>query len=378
MDLRPIRLSAEDIERVKPFIQARKVYYQPFIFSDDLEVGEGLAFSRRLYSHDYKPAVHWPDGPEELASILVRGDQLADFRAANGMLRRIYDHMVDFLCTGLGEAKGRTFAEFGCNTGYFLHALAQRGAAGCTGYDFTDNRDVFAWFNEVLGTNSAFLQAEWDSLTHLPRYADMAEADVVMSIAVTCHLADPVHHLTYLASRAREALFLWVPYNGRDDLSISFGTPGVFPGQLAWPLSFDNEVRPSLPLIEQCLRSCGFERLVRMPPPAELGDWSGWFESQVGILAFRTDRPATAYTGGRVRRPPQPGIPDAAHPPDPAGPPHLVFRGATHNIVHYRGRYLGVPIALGQVEVDKMDDPTAQGLVVADRLEALIERLGPG
>src|SRR5262249_46520551 len=139
-----------------------------------------------------------------------------------------------------------SFAEVGCNTGYFLYGLALRGARRCVGLDYTPNADVFAWFNEALGTRCEFRFAEWDSLRHRLNYAALPRVDVGLSIGVTCHLADPLHHLAYLCDHSRRAVFVWCPVTRDDGLTVTFGEPNRYPESLAWPLSFDNDVRPSV------------------------------------------------------------------------------------------------------------------------------------
>ena len=380
MDLRSLRLSPRQLDHVRQFIVERKVYYQPFVFADDLEVGEGLAFHEQVFSHDRKPAVYWPGGPDELRTILTVDRDLPAFREANQNLRRIYDHIVEFVCKAFDSKLGKLdFAEFGCNNGYFLHSLMRRGARRCIGFDFTDNSAVFNWFNEVLGTHAEFSVAEWDSWLHTVRYAQVPEVDVFLSIAVTCHVPDPIHHISYLCSRSRKAVFIWSPRNWADDLSISFGNPGRFPGGLGWPLSFDNEVRPSRRLLEMTLKQCGFETLIDIPVPQNLGVWQEWFDNQAGIMAIRTRDARTAYTTGRLRREPPAGlkIPPHAAPVEASAPPRLLFCGARYNIVQFRNQYFALPLTLGQVDLDKVADSLPQGVVVGDRLDVLFERLPP-
>lgn len=299
MDLRQYNLTSAQLEAVKSFIVQRKLAYQPFVFSDNLEVGEGLKF------HDGESLggnVHWEGADLSVSDLLVSEEALPHFRDCNDQLRRIYDHMVNSLVDALGDISTLSFAEVGCNTGYFLHSLALRGAARCTGFDFTNNDRVFAWFNQLLGTRSEFHFAEWDSLRHVLQYADVPVVDVCLSIAVTCHLPDPLHHITYLCERARKAVFVWCPVNADSRPSISFGMPAKYPNALDWPVSCDNDVRMSVPLMTLCLEQCGFERIVGLTPPELSPRWLGWWRSQHGIIAFRTRESRTALGSGRNRR----------------------------------------------------------------------------
>lgn len=375
MDLRAQKLSPVLLDRVRQFILQRKVYYQPFVFSEDLEVGEGLAFRKRLFDHSRKPGVYWPSGPEALDELLVRPDELAEFRSANADLREVYDYFVDFLASQLGDDLPQTeFGEFGCNTGYFLHRLSLRGAKRCIGYDQTDNTDVFAWFREAIGSRAEFARAEWDGLLHGARLVRVPQVDVFLSIAVTCHLPDPVQHLAWLCDRSRRAVFLWVPHNYRDDLSLDFGQPGHFPGHLAFPLSFDNEMRPSRKLVERTLQECGFTRIIEMPRPDGLGKLTNWWGSQLGLLAFRTYEPQTVYSGGRTRRVTGgrdefPG--STRRPVNPEDPPRLIFPGERINIVYFAGLYYAIPKSAGAV--DLRDDAQREQLVSAHCVDLLLD-----
>lgn len=299
MDLRDRNLSPQDISQIHHFIIQRKLCYQPFIFSDDLEVGEGLKF------HDGEFAggeVYWK-GADPGAASLVKDEELAHFRECNATLRKIYEHFLDSLTSQLGDISRMSFAEVGCNTGYFLHGLALRGAARTVGFDFTINDEVFAWFNRVLGTNSEFHWAEWDSLNHRLQYAEMPEVDVALSVAVTCHLSDALHHIAYLCDRARKAVFFWSPVSEHGDLSLSFGDPAKYPNSLNFPVCFDNEVRPSVPLLRLALEKSGFADIRELEPPPDLSPpWLDWYRQQKGYIAFRTGDRKSALSGVKARR----------------------------------------------------------------------------
>jgi hypothetical protein len=103
------------------------------------------------------------------------------------------------------------------------------------------------------------------------------------------------------------------------DLSIHFGEPGRYPESLAWPLAFDNDVRPSVRLLRMCLERAGFEDIRELPCPDWLPpEWQGWFRSQKGFLAFRTADVRTALTpgGGKRRRSLPPEAPVKPRHPD--------------------------------------------------------------
>lgn len=299
MDLRNKNLSASQLIELHNFIVHRKLGYQPFIFTDSLEVGEGFKF------HDgeaNRGNIYWENADPTVEDLLV--NDLPRFRECNQNLRKIYDYIATSITENLGgDISQLTFAEIGCNTGYFLNSLAMLGARHCIGYDFTNNEHVFRWFNEVLGINNEFHFAEWDSLKHSLNYAEMAEVDVSLSINVTCHLADPIHHLCYLCDHSRKAVFIYCPVNSDDDHSIHLGVPAKYPNSLDYPLSFDNEIRPSVSLIKLTLEEAGFHNIIEIDCPKDIPDsWRNWFYSQRAFLAFRTQDNKTALSPESEKR----------------------------------------------------------------------------
>ncbi len=298
MDLRSRHISPDQLAQLHEFIVRRKLAYQPFIFSDDLETGEGF----RFINHGAGGNVHWKNADPRVKDLLT-GDPEA-FRRENAALRAIYDDFVAQIASRVGVA-GLSFAEIGCNTGYFLYALELKGGRRCIGYDFTNNSLVFSWFNKVLGTRCEFHFSEWDSFEHRLRYASLPKADVILSVAVTCHMGDPIHHLTYLCERAARAVFFWCPVNEQDALALTYGHPARYPNALDWPLGFDNDVRISIPLLRLTLTQCGFGEIHEIQPPDGLPDkWKKWHRKQRGFIALRTSTARTAYSNGRIRRMP--------------------------------------------------------------------------
>jgi|GEM_PF-5746450 len=293
MDLRDRNLSPENLKAIEQFIVERRLGYQPFIFADRLEVGEGLRFHDGEASSGH---IYWPDAPTEIQNLLV--DCPEHFRECNRNLRTIYEFLLDTLVQKFdSNISHLTFAEIGCNTGYFLHGLGVRGAKRCLGFDFTNNKKVFEWFNQVLGINSEFYFAEWDSLSHSLRYAEIPEVDVVLSIAVLCHVADPLQHLAYLCDRARKAVLVYTPVTQDNNLSIEFGHPAKYPKALKYPLNFDNDIRLSIPLLKLALEQSGFGELYPIPCPQNVSEkWKAWFACQQGYIALRTSESKTALS----------------------------------------------------------------------------------
>jgi len=159
LDLRNRNLSPQQIAAVHEFIVERKLGYQPFIFADHLETGEGY----RFVNHGTGGNVHWKNADRRVEDLLTADPEA--FRRENAVLRSIYDDFIEHIASTVG-IQGLSFAEAGCNTGYFLYRLALKGARRCIGYDFTKNDRVFAWFNAALGTACEFYLAEWDSLRY--------------------------------------------------------------------------------------------------------------------------------------------------------------------------------------------------------------------
>ena len=296
-------IDAKDYAYLLRFIQQRKLMYQPFRFDEEHEVGEGMVLLTGTSTDSCKGVVNWPRPPADIADLIVPRSSLEKFRDANDALRAIYDHFIASLCQHLGEDISRLdFAEYGCNTGYFLYSLALRGARRTVGLDFTYNKAIIEFFNRKLGTNATFLFSEWDSFRHQPRYSEVPEVDVCLSIAVLCHLADPLHHLTYLCSRARKAVFLSTPSHQSDELYMSFGQPSLFANSMAWPVNFDNLVKPTRGMLELCLKECGFDDIRHVDPIDTTFDEIAFWDHHTNIVAFRTRDAATAYTGGKIRR----------------------------------------------------------------------------
>ncbi len=380
MDLRSKNLSQSQLTELHRFIIQRKLAYQPFIFTDTLEVGEGLKF------HDGESEggnVYWQDSDPRVQDLLET--DLYHFRECNQNLRVIYDHFVHSIIKHVGgDISQLTFAEIGCNTGYFLHSLALQGAKQCIGFDFTNNEQIFQWFNDVLGIKNEFHFAEWDSLKHTLNYSELPEVDVTLSVNVTCHLADPIHHLCYLCDHSRKAVFVYCPVNQDSNFSVHFGNPGKYPNSLDYPLSFDNEIRPSIPLIELTLREAGFEQIIEIDCPENISEnWKNWFYSQKGFLALRTRNTRTALFHGSVKRTrPIPGdvqIPiepllDTIDPNDSSTAiesPKLIEDFGDYNIVLWRKNYYGLPKAIGSVNLVSDNLSQLDGLLIETSIERL-------
>lgn len=356
MDLRSRQITPQQRAIIEQNIVTRVLGYQPFIFADDLEVGAGQHFIQEI---KHTRLLHWTTHDPRVSDVLT--DNVELFRQSNARLREVYERFMDFMVEQLGDIRGLSFAEVGCNTGYFLFGLALRGARQCLGYDFSPGYELFQTLNEILGTRCEFHFADWDSLQHRLNYNPLPEVDVAMSIAVTCHLADPIHHLAYLCDHSRKAVFVWCPIRDENRLCLYFDTPGKLTKQLAWPLSFDQDVRFSVPLLRMCLEQAGFEDIRELCCPATLPpEWQRWFGGQRGYLAYRTRDIRTALTpeGGKRTR----DIPPAAYAHVPGLPrplPFLVKSHHSYNIVQLHDKFYAIDRALGAMDLTKSDTLTA-------------------
>jgi hypothetical protein len=212
---------------------------------------------------------------------------------------------MDSLVERLGNnISNMTFGEIGCNSGYYLYDLGLRGAKKCIGYDIPDNRDLFDLFNRVLNVECHFHVGEWSSYDHRLHHVEFEEVDVILSMAVLCHIVDPIYHLAYLCDHARRAMFVYAPLNEDDYFSIKFGHPPR-KGNLDWPLNFDLEVAPSEPLLKLALREAGFEDIHEVICPDLPENWKRFSYRRRAYIAFRTRDVKTAMTSGKRLRKPQ-------------------------------------------------------------------------
>jgi hypothetical protein len=294
MDLRGKNLTPEQIQRAEEFVRYHLLWYQPFIFADDFETGEGMNFHDRYTDNVcsiYRPGIEAPNDPTH-------------FRECNQLLRELYEQLTDSLVHQLGNISKLSFAEFGCNSGYFMYALSLRGAKQTIGFDFAPNQDLFEFLNSILGTNSEFRWAEWDSLHHTVRHAEFEKVDVTMSLAVTPHILDPVQHLCYLCDRARKAVFFWIPINEKDDLSVTFSDPHYHQDpNLDFPVNINSGVQLSRPLLRKILIESGFEDIREVKPTSISPQWDRFVVQHAAHVAFRTRDFVTAISGGRYARP---------------------------------------------------------------------------
>lgn len=265
MDLRPFSPSLEQLGRARELAIRGLMTYQPWIFAADLETGVGLEFELDA------PVglVHYPtidpkllDSPQ-LRRIILPPDRAAEFHRANQRLRLLYETIADQLCAAIGGIAGATTLDVGCNTGYFPIAFARRGARhaiGCDRQDFSESIDLL---NEITGIRPTFVAARYDPRSRTVGVVD--PADIVTSLAVLCHLSDPLQHLACLGDLARKALFVWTIVNRDSGMTLYYGEPrGDYPGD-RFPFCFDNRVCPSIDLLRRSFELMGFRTIIDFP-----------------------------------------------------------------------------------------------------------------
>jgi hypothetical protein len=311
MDLRHIDWNSRELSIIHKSIAQRRFIYQPYILAEDLEIGEGMDFY-----DGYRPGrmgcIYWPDAPGSIGDLLVTDKDF--FRKCNAEWRIHYDRFIDNIVEKCGgNIANMSFAEIGCNGGYFLFGLMLRGAAKCFGFDYTPFHDIFAVLNKRLGTSVHFQFSEWDSIYHRLTPADMPEVDIAICAAFLCHNPDPIYHLAYICDRAKKGVFIWTPViecsedeppfaHWKTDLVMSFGTPRRHTDKLGWPSSFDWNMRLSVPLIKTCLREAGFEEIHELECPVPDPRWMEIYKGFRAFYAKRTREVKSLLSAPQDRR----------------------------------------------------------------------------
>ena len=267
MDLRPYIKTKTQLYRGVDLIRQNLLFYQPFILSDHIEVGEAQnlcdnykdstsVFDNNVYAKDIN------FGDRKLATDLAR------FRKLNDEYRSMYNYICDTICKQFnGDIKELTFGEIGCNTGLNLFNLAVRGAKECNGYDWNNMSGVFCWLNDILQTNVKFTVGTYDNLQHRFKEVDIPEVDVMINTVFTNHQCDILQFLCYICDRARKGVFLMVLTNlDTDGLTILYDIPpdSIIPFDRPFPLFFSNGVTISEKLLRLSMQQLGFEDVMEI------------------------------------------------------------------------------------------------------------------
>ncbi len=262
--------------------------YQPFVFADDLEVGAGYEFC----NGEGSGMVYWPTlSPKllekfpDIERFIISNEVKTQFTEANQRLRVMYDTFIDEICTHIGDLSNTTFADIGCNSGYFPLSFSLRGAKEAVGFDRGNFSKCFNLLNKILGTNAEFINRHYDGRTQT--IPGCKSYDVVTSIAVICHLSDPLQHLAFLGSIARKAIFIWTPITDDEDYCIRFGEPNKYYKFDGFPFCFDNITRPSARLLRKSLELMGFTKINEISNK-DGGMPDSFYKSHKAFLAIRS------------------------------------------------------------------------------------------
>lgn len=291
-------VTAEQLRRAEDLAMRGQLCYHPYTFADDFQVGAGYHFLHPpSAAMCHRPSAYQPGQPHVIDPSI-----LGEFVDGNNRLRRLYDSIVTFTCDAVGDLSGLTFADVGCNSGYMTFSFALRGAES-VGYDREDYTEAFALMNEIVAGRVAqdeqssvmrfspvtFEHAAYSSKTRT--MPGMREFDVVTSLAVLCHLHDPLEHLAMLGSMAKKALLVWAPTVKSDDYVVWYGAPGViepnrFFADAPFPECFTTTTKLSPPMLRKSLELMGFKTILQMKN-VEGGMPDHWFDQHVAMLALR-------------------------------------------------------------------------------------------
>jgi|SRR6266850_1214126 len=301
MDLRPFIKDTAQLQTGIRLIQNRDLFYQPFILSDDVEVGEGMNFCNKYANVDNVFDLNAYAKGIDLGERKQPSD-LSWFRKCNQEYRQIYEYLVDQIAKNSAEPiQDLDFCEIGCNTGLTLFMLAKAGARSCTGVDWNEMSPVFNWLNDVLGTRVSFRKGIYSNLRHAIDGFDVKPVDIMINTVFLNHQCDPLQFLCYICDRAKKGVFLWVlieDSRNEDDCFVRYpATPPhkILDTKARFPLSFNNDVRLSEPLLRVALSKLGFSdvRPVERYLPSEK-----WMDFQSGFKMYyakRTSNTKSAY-----------------------------------------------------------------------------------
>jgi hypothetical protein len=273
MDLRPYLVGRDDLLREGiTLVQGGRLWYQPFILADGIEVGEGQNLAdlyggcQSIFDGNVSLSPEhrglWENNPRKLTPVPEY------FSECNDRYRLCYKRLADIIASQV-DLPSSSILEIGCNSGLTLFYLATMGAKHCRGADWTDYGDVFAWLNRVLGTDVQFRRNTYDNLAH--RFSMPIEpADVVVNTVFLNHQSDPLHCLSALADLAEKGLMLWILLNEDVHMSVRYGdVAGVHDlgAERSFPLSLHNDVTISKQLLLTSLRRLGFGKAEFFPQP---------------------------------------------------------------------------------------------------------------
>jgi len=255
-------IKKKQIERAQKLVTKGLINYQPYIFAEDLQTGVGFEF---VTGKEGAGLVYWPTIDHQLLAspdmkrFIISNDNAHEFEKANEKLRITYNHFIDEICEHIGNVSKTTFADIGCNSGYFPVSFSLRGANKSVGYDRENYTESFELLNEILGTNASFIPLGYELVN--ASISSSEKYDVAISMMVLCHLSDALRHLSFLGSIARKAIFIWTLITDDDDYRIIYGEPNKYYRHDKFPFCFDNLIRPSVKLLYKSLELMGFTQI---------------------------------------------------------------------------------------------------------------------
>lgn len=263
MDLRPFVKSPRQRAKAQELVERGLLVYQPFILGEDLATGVGYEFEKDA---EFAGLVYWPTCDPELARnpsidrLLIDNDLKHDFLASNKALHRTYEHFVSSIFAHVPAMETKSFADFGCNSGYFPVVMAKRGVQVAHGFDREDYSLTFGFLNELLATKAAFVRSRWNPCGQ----PQVGSYDIVVSMMTVVHMYSTLDFLKFLGGLAREGLLVWTICNKDTDISIRFGEPAKYYAGDGFPYLFDNRVFPSKPLLQKSLELMGFSEIIEL------------------------------------------------------------------------------------------------------------------
>ncbi len=275
MDLRKFSLSDAQIRKASEYLN-----YQPFVISDKIHTGVAYSWlhhadgGRRKY--DYNEFVFNKDteSPEVYAKAFD----------ANQRLALMYDSFLDRMAE---RFPGSSLADMACNNGYFLIGGASRGFSKCSGFDHGDYSNSIDFLKSVTGLDVSFTHSSYDSWTH--KVEKFEPHDIVIASQIMQHISDPLYFLSFVASRAKKALFLFTGMGNTDAYQIYYQEPNRFYKDTKFPVCFDNDVGLSRGLLFKSLDLLGFDEIVEIP-------WTeswlprSWYGDQKALLCIRKNK----------------------------------------------------------------------------------------
>ncbi len=253
-------------------------WYQPYLFADDL--ASGIAGSWFIKGFD-KTVICKADYP----------DKFSRFWRLNNRLAMMYQNWIDALCENLSiDLAQASVLDVGCNTGYFLYSLRQRGAHYCLGIDQADldcQRSILSDITTIKDIE--FRKAKYSSETHMLECLSHSESfDIVIAVFIAQHLSDPLYFIRELARRTKRVLlFENVTCLSLINENIVKYRPNTV-HHSKWGSEFPNnfDTWMSRGLVLHSLKECGFKTIV---PLKYKRSWMPlrWYWRHMTVLCIR-------------------------------------------------------------------------------------------